>query len=217
MKKLPKEVLEEFLKGNHVMRHTPGIWNAIWSDMYIESTFMRYGHGPGGIVGITLQPSALKRWAYSLHICTQLTKDVADLQDESTTQHHVKTHKEEMPARKASDAIDRQRLEEKLAMIIHPLENKESQDIINIATGRIAPIQKLSMLMSQWKLENSKWMNTNQPGQTVSTSLSRKKLSRCLPCRSMQKLDKCRCLIHHSSIQGLCVSNKFMTSTLEMY
>ena len=139
MKKLPKEVLEEFLKGNHVMRHTPGIWNAIWSDMYIESTFMRYGHGPGGIVGITLQPSALKRWAYSLHICTQLTKDVADLQDESTTQHHVKTHKEEMPARKASDAIDRQRLEEKLAMIIHQLENKECQDIINIATGRIAP------------------------------------------------------------------------------
>ena len=52
MDKLPKEILTHFLKGEHVMSHMPGIWNAIWSDMYIESTFMRYGHGPNDIVGI---------------------------------------------------------------------------------------------------------------------------------------------------------------------
>lgn len=49
----------------------------LWSDMFIESTFMRYGHSPGGIIGITLKPSTLKRWALSLHICSQLVNDVS--------------------------------------------------------------------------------------------------------------------------------------------
>ena len=35
--------------------------------LYIESTFMLYGHGIHGIVGITLKPSTLKKWAYSMH------------------------------------------------------------------------------------------------------------------------------------------------------
>ena len=60
-----------------------GIWNGLWSDLYIESTFMRYGHSPGGIIGITQQPSTLKRWALSLHniICAQLKNDVMSLSD----------------------------------------------------------------------------------------------------------------------------------------
>lgn len=34
-------------------------------------------HGPGGIIGITLQQSVLKHQAYSLYTCCQLTKDEA--------------------------------------------------------------------------------------------------------------------------------------------
>ena len=56
MEKLPKNVLVHFIKGLHVMRLKPGIWNAVWSDMFIESTFMRYGHGAGGIIGMILKP-----------------------------------------------------------------------------------------------------------------------------------------------------------------
>ena len=41
------------------MRHNPGIWNAIWSDMFIESTFMRYGHESGGLTWLTLKLSAV--------------------------------------------------------------------------------------------------------------------------------------------------------------
>ena len=74
MEKLPEEVLKEFLQGHHVMRHKTGIWNSIWSDMFIETTFMRYSHGPGGIIGITLKPSTLERWALSLHVCSQLNE-----------------------------------------------------------------------------------------------------------------------------------------------
>ena len=62
------------MKGEHVMRHKPGVMDAIWSDMYIETTFMRYGHDPNGIVGITPQPSALKRWALSCTHTVGLSK-----------------------------------------------------------------------------------------------------------------------------------------------
>ena len=72
MERLPEEVLKPFMKGEHVMKHRSGLWNAIWSDMFIESTFMRYGHGPGGLIGITLSPNALKRWALSPHLCSRL-------------------------------------------------------------------------------------------------------------------------------------------------
>ncbi len=40
---MPTEILEKFMKGEHVTRHTPGIWNGMWTDMMIETTFMRYG------------------------------------------------------------------------------------------------------------------------------------------------------------------------------
>ena len=169
MEKLPSEVLKAFLKGHHVMRHVAGVWNAIWSDMFIESTFMRYGHGPGGIVGITLQQSALKRWAYSLHSCSQLTKDVADLKDEHNSKACVMTHKEEMPARKAADAVDREKLQQKLATLIHPLqEDGQSQEITNIATGRLAPKvvnvdQSVEIGRNQLQLYESGWSGSFYP------------------------------------------------------
>ena len=68
--------LKAILNGEHVMRHQSGLWNAIQSDQYIESTFMKYGYGPKGIIGKTLHPSTLKRWALGLHLYTQLQKDI---------------------------------------------------------------------------------------------------------------------------------------------
>ena len=61
MEKLPQEVLLKFMKGEHVMRHQQGNWNGMWSGMYIETTFMCYGKGPGGIVGVTLKPRVVKK------------------------------------------------------------------------------------------------------------------------------------------------------------
>lgn len=81
---------------------------------------MRYGHGPGGIVGITLKPSTLKRWALSLHICSQLVKDVTGMR-ESDSQQTVTVHKEEMPARIQSDAVDREKLRKRLITGIDPM------------------------------------------------------------------------------------------------
>ena len=67
MEHLPDDLLPEFMKGKHVMRHNRGILNAIWSDMSVESTFMRYGHQAGGLRGIALKPSAATRLALGWH------------------------------------------------------------------------------------------------------------------------------------------------------
>ena len=44
MEQLPKDVTERFLKGEHVIYHNTGLWNGIWSDMYIETTSVRHGN-----------------------------------------------------------------------------------------------------------------------------------------------------------------------------
>jgi hypothetical protein len=60
IEELASEVRDHFMKGENVMHHIPGVWNGIWSDMYIETTFMRYGHSHGGIIGNTIRPETLK-------------------------------------------------------------------------------------------------------------------------------------------------------------
>ena len=121
------------------MRHKPGARNAIWSDLYIETTFMRYGHGPNGIVGITLQPSALKRWALSMHTCSRLVRDVADM-DKGYTEKGVMIYKEERPAQIKSDAKDRRNILHKLQSCIDPMDPTNHPDeLVIIVTGRVAP------------------------------------------------------------------------------
>ncbi|KAG8171720.1 hypothetical protein JTE90_003705 [Oedothorax gibbosus] len=74
--------------------------------MLIETTFMRFGKSCGGIKGITLQPNTVKKWALSLHVCGQLSKDVID-GEESKKLHMF--HKEESAARMKCDEEDRQK------------------------------------------------------------------------------------------------------------
>ncbi|MCP3888518.1 MAG: hypothetical protein GY702_06550, partial [Desulfobulbaceae bacterium] len=64
MDAMPGHIQKQFLKGEHTVHHTAGISNGIWSDMAIETTYMRYGHGRSGIVGLTLNPESLKTWSY---------------------------------------------------------------------------------------------------------------------------------------------------------
>ena len=41
MQRLHPNVLERFVQGEHVMHHQDGLWNGIWSDLFIETTYMR--------------------------------------------------------------------------------------------------------------------------------------------------------------------------------
>ena len=60
MKKLPSHILERFLKGEHVTRFQRGVWEAIWSDMFIEMSFMKCGKGPTGLIGLNLKTEVRK-------------------------------------------------------------------------------------------------------------------------------------------------------------
>ncbi len=169
METLPSEVLAEFIKGNHVMRHNPGIWNGVWSDMFIETTFMRYGHEAGGLVGLTLQPTAVSRWALSLHVCSQLRVDLAAMKD-GPQQKHVTVHKEESYARMKSDAVDRSKLRSTLSTFIDPLDIDSLPDgLVNIASGQISSTivnadQALDIGVAQMKRFQSTWPESfNKP------------------------------------------------------
>ena len=106
--------------------------------MFIETTFMRYGHGPRGIIGITLKPETLKTWALGLHICSRLEQDIADITEgERVTSQE--THEEETTARIRSDAKDRESIRIKLELCIDPLNpSSHPSNIVNIVSGKVA-------------------------------------------------------------------------------
>ena len=120
MESLPAEILTLFLNGQHTMRHVCGASNSTWSDMFIESTFMRYGHSHGGLTGITLNDNATARWALSLHSCSQLIRDLTTMRDELSKD--LTHHKEESSARIQADNSDRRKLRERLDQCIDPLD-----------------------------------------------------------------------------------------------
>lgn len=60
--------LIKFMGNVHISSHQPDIWNGISSDQFTESIFMCCGHIPARIMGFTLLPSTLKRWALRLFI-----------------------------------------------------------------------------------------------------------------------------------------------------
>ena len=97
---------------------------------------MKYSHGPGVIVGITLTEHALCRWALSLHIWSRLTKDIADLKE--TTLFEVDHHKEESISRIKADSDDRNAIRDKLETCVDPRHVSQGQNLINIVTGKIS-------------------------------------------------------------------------------
>ena len=41
MQRLHPDIMKKFMAGEHVMHHQDGLWNGVWSDLFIESTYMR--------------------------------------------------------------------------------------------------------------------------------------------------------------------------------
>lgn len=76
MRGLPDEIRSKFQKGMHVCRQSEGYFNGIWSDMMIETTLTKISSSPDGLVGITLKPNSVTRWAYSFQKLSQMIKDI---------------------------------------------------------------------------------------------------------------------------------------------
>lgn len=142
---LPEEATEKFRKGLHVVRNSPGFFNGIWSDMLIETTYMKFGSSPGGLVGITLNPKAVFRWAYSFHKLSTMIKDLKEINEESSS---TDMHKEEYEGRMKSDLEDRMKIRKKLSGCINPLTETGGEfftGIVNIASGKVTPSSKTNV------------------------------------------------------------------------
>ena len=141
MEAMPEVVRQHFVKGEHTTHHNAGLFNGIWSDMAIETTFMRYGHGHSGIIGITvtLRPETSKTWVYSLHACNTV---VSNMDQMRTQEQHVPAfqthHKDEAKARVKTDTKDRKAHRDKLEVCIDPLHPEDNQQgLVNIVTGQV--------------------------------------------------------------------------------
>jgi len=150
--------------------------------MYIDTTFMRYGKGLKGIMGITLKPSAVRRWSFSMHVCCRVANVMATIARRCTAVE-VSSHKEENPARVKSDGKDRQNIRAKLEMSTDPLDPTDHPDeIVNIVSGRIAPSsvnvdKSVEIGKAQMVLFEENWpsgFNTPIPKQIVTMAVALK-------------------------------------------
>ena len=142
MEKLPNSLLDQFMKGEHVIHLSKGLWNGLWTDMGIETTYMKIGKGPAGLIGITTNTRSVQIWANGYHLCSELLTGLEDLRNNGDDQNgeRGKTHKEEGKGRIQSDAYDRQKLQLALTNCIHPFETESHipAKLVNIYTGEEA-------------------------------------------------------------------------------
>ena len=135
---LEPEILDRLCQGQQSLHHNSGIYNGQWSDMFIETNWMRKGHGPGGIIGVTESPQTMATWVYSMDAIMTLTGDLRKMSgDDENVQT---THKEESPSRIRRDGIDRQSLRAALGSRIDPMDpvTHVAGCLFNISNGQIA-------------------------------------------------------------------------------
>ncbi len=95
----------------------------------------------GGLVGLTLSPDQMARWVLSYHVCNTVSQAMDDMfQDREDDEFDTKTnrHKEEGYSRKKLDQADRTKISNELKRYPHPLEQPDSDMLLNVVNGRVA-------------------------------------------------------------------------------
>lgn len=110
------------------------VWNGIWLDMMIETTFMKLGKGPTGIIGKTANLITIHIWAKSQHKRSEVLHNLDELccRDEP----NMTKHKENTATIK-NDQVDCTKLTNFFKTCIHPLQSKSHTltSLCNILTG----------------------------------------------------------------------------------
>ena len=92
MKGLHPEMMKKLQHGAFV-RHIPGIYNPTWADMFIETTYMRLGHGPAGAVGVATYYHQMVKWALNFALSGEVSQNVRAMTN--TEQDNLHTHHKE--------------------------------------------------------------------------------------------------------------------------
>lgn len=69
MTRFGPEILYKFCRGEQSLHHNVGLYIGQWSTMFIETNWMRKGHGLSCIIGNTYRN--LKRWQHGCTVCMQ--------------------------------------------------------------------------------------------------------------------------------------------------
>ena len=138
---IDQDILNKFCNGQQSLHHTTGLFNGEWSDMFIETTWMRKGHGPGGIIGNTENAQTMATWVYSMDTVMTLTGDLKKMGNINEVKCKEK-HKEEFPSRIRHDGDDRRAIQQTLSSFIDPLNPELHADgsLLNIVSGQVANV-----------------------------------------------------------------------------
>ena len=97
---------------------------------------MCHGHGPGGLIGISLNGKAVYRWAMRLHNCSRLMKDMADLKNCSLVD--ITSPKEELASQIKVMKMTGTSLGKKLKLCIDPLNTDgQASAFVNIVYAQM--------------------------------------------------------------------------------
>ena len=137
---LPDTILTSFLCGEHVCRHSDGVWNSVFMDQFGEQTYIRYGKSKGGLVGKSLSSDQVSEWILSHHLCNTMSLLMDGIYEEPTKDDaKTSAHKEEGDNRRRLDAADRNKIREELKQHANPVCSEPNERLSNIVNGRLAP------------------------------------------------------------------------------
>ena len=83
-----------------------------------------------------MQPNVVKKWANSLHITTQILKDLDDMREKARPKSQD-FHKEEAKGRRKSDEDDQAGIRKALEKCINPFQ-RDLKGLVNIHSGYVA-------------------------------------------------------------------------------
>ncbi|KAH3748959.1 hypothetical protein DPMN_183448 [Dreissena polymorpha] len=149
--------------------------------MFIETTFMRYGHGPGGIIGITLKESALKRWALSLHICSHLIQDIKCTRNIEEESAHPIVLIGRIFKRKFDTCIDPMNPAEHSTGVLNIVSGRIDNECVNVDDALAIGMEQMIAFENTWP-EGFHSKLTNKAGTIYDTDLIYGRISRLERC-----------------------------------
>ena len=151
MNQLPREVLEEFRKGNFVVKRSAADFNQVSPDQ-AQEWLNGTGKKGGGIVGITKTPSALSRWALSYNLRSHIAAETSVMFDLNMDDSLV--HKEGSKGRLKLDNAAENELYSTLKRF-NVFSVSDEKTLQNIATKDLVTDEIKEALIDAYKLGQS--------------------------------------------------------------
>ena len=106
--------------------------------MMIETSYMKFGKGPNGIIGKKTKPRTLQIWAKSQHSCSEVLQSLDAIRENQECT--MITHMEEKEGRMKADLTDKVKLQNFLETCLHPFDcsNHPESALCNILTGQLS-------------------------------------------------------------------------------